>query len=168
MTRRCPDLSVTAVPSRSKKESKPQENRVLFSYVGSHDPFRGDGTSSGDGPVLSLLKEERFSAVHLFYNNDEYLRRASDLLKALRTRGGEAEVRPSAPDPRHPASAQATAAGAGQAQVPVLRPGDDPASGHPSRDESSVHRGEALGAPSGTVPGQSKPQRVNRFGGARP
>ena len=37
-----------------------------------------------------------------------------------------------------------------------------------SRDEPSVHRGEALGAPSGTVPGQSKPQRVKRFGGARP
>ena len=37
-----------------------------------------------------------------------------------------------------------------------------------NRDESSVHRGEALGAPSGTVPGQSKPQRFKRFGGARP
>lgn len=79
--------------SRSKKDSKPApEKRVLFSFVGSHDPFRGDGALSGDGPVLSLLKQERFAAVHLFYNNDEFLRRASDLLKALRAGGDETEV----------------------------------------------------------------------------
>jgi hypothetical protein len=36
-----------------------------------------------------------------------------------------------------------------------------------SREEPSVHRGETLGAPSGTIPGQSKSQRVKRFGGAR-
>jgi DNA-binding NtrC family response regulator len=90
------------VPSRAKKESKPLENRVLLSFVGNHDPFRGDGASSGDGPVLSLLKQERFNAVHLLYNNDEFLRRASDLLKALRARGDEttvAYVSIAAPDP---------------------------------------------------------------------
>lgn len=65
---------------------------MLLSFVGSHDPFRGDGASSGDEPVLSLLKQERFTAVHLFYNNDEFLRRASELLKALRARGDETEV----------------------------------------------------------------------------
>jgi Regulator of RNA terminal phosphate cyclase len=93
---------VLAVRSRSKKESKLLENRVLLSFVGSHDPFRGDSASSGDGPVLSLLTQERFNFVHLLYNNDEFLRRASDLLKALRTRGDETAVAYesiSAPDP---------------------------------------------------------------------
>ena len=81
------------VSPRPKKESKSATSaRVLFSFVGSHDPFRGDGASSGDGPVLSLLKQERFAAVHLFYNNDEFLRRASGLLKALRACGDETEV----------------------------------------------------------------------------
>jgi hypothetical protein len=69
---------------------KPTSNpRVLFSFVGSHDPFRVDGTATGDGPVLSLLAQERFAAVHLFYNNDDFLRRASAVLKALRVRGDE-------------------------------------------------------------------------------
>ena len=60
--------------------------------MGSHDPFRGDVASCGDGPVLSLLKQERFEAVHLFFNNDDFLRRASDVLKALRARGDETHI----------------------------------------------------------------------------
>ena len=75
---------------------------MLLSFVGNHDPFRGDGDSSGDGPVLSLLKQERFNAVHLLYNNDEFLRRASDVLKTVRARGDEtavAYVSIAAPDP---------------------------------------------------------------------
>ena len=77
---------------RSTKSQPTRAKRVLFSFVGSHDPFRGEVASSGDGPVLSLLKQERFEAVHLFYNNDEFLRRASDLLKALIARGDETKV----------------------------------------------------------------------------
>lgn len=81
------------VSLRSRRDSKSSPSvRVLFSFVGSHDPFRVDGAMSGDGPVLSLLAHERFEAVHLFYNNDEFLRRASAVLKALRERGDETEV----------------------------------------------------------------------------
>lgn len=81
------------VVPRSKKNSKPAAGkRVLFSFVGSHDPFGGEGASSGDGPVLSLLRHEHFAAVHLFYNNDVFLRRASELLKVLRSRHDETEV----------------------------------------------------------------------------
>ncbi len=60
---------------------KPSANleRVLLTFVGSHDPWRGGTYSSGDGPILSLLRAEQFDSLHLFYNNDEYLRRASDL-----------------------------------------------------------------------------------------
>jgi DNA-binding NtrC family response regulator len=86
-------LSVNPVSRRSKApDNVPLPNRVLFTFVGSHDPFRGDGPASGDGPVLSLLNQERFDAVHLFYNNDEFLRRASDLLKALSARNSETVV----------------------------------------------------------------------------
>lgn len=89
-------------PRKTKALVAESQSRVLFSFVGSHDPFRGDGAASGDGPVLSLLAHERFRAVHLFYNNDDFLRRASALLKALRQRGDETEVKYesiTAPDP---------------------------------------------------------------------
>ncbi len=59
--------------------------RVLLTFVGSHDPWRGGTPSTGYGPILSLLETETFDALHLFFNNDEYLRRASDLrTEALR------------------------------------------------------------------------------------
>ena len=59
--------------------------RVLLTFVGSHDPWRGGDPPSGPGPVLSLLEAETFDALHLFYNNEDYLRRASDLrTEALR------------------------------------------------------------------------------------
>ena len=62
-----------------------------MTFVGSRDPFRRDEPGSGDGPVLSLLNAEAFDTVHLFYNNDEYLRRASAVLEQL-------QRRPQAPD----------------------------------------------------------------------
>lgn len=58
----------------------PNPVRVLLTFVGSHDPWRGGDATSGYGPVLSLLEAESFDTVHLFHNNDEYLRRASALL----------------------------------------------------------------------------------------
>jgi hypothetical protein len=47
--------------------------RVLLSFVGSHDPFRGGEPSTGDVPLLTLLTHESFAVVQLFYNTHEYL-----------------------------------------------------------------------------------------------
>jgi len=69
-----------------KKTNPTKPKRVLLTFVGSHDPYRGDGPGSGDGPVLSLANHEQFEAVHLFHNNDEYLRRASGVLKEINAR----------------------------------------------------------------------------------
>lgn len=66
--------------------------RVLLTFVGSHDPWRGGDATSGYGPVLSLLEAETFDAVHLFHNNDEYLRRASALLTEAHRRWPNLEV----------------------------------------------------------------------------
>ena len=76
---------------RKKKASKGKQ-RVLLTFVGSRDPFRGGQPNSGDGPLLSLLAVEHFDVVHLFYNNDDYLRRASDLFGALQRRPATPEV----------------------------------------------------------------------------
>jgi hypothetical protein len=51
--------------------------RILLTFVGSHDPFRGEDRASGDG---------------LFYNSDEFLKRASDVLRALKERRNETPV----------------------------------------------------------------------------
>jgi hypothetical protein len=67
--------------------------RILLTFVGSHDPFRGESRVSGEGPVLSLLAAEKFSEVRLFYNSVEFLKRASDVLRALKDRGDETPVR---------------------------------------------------------------------------
>ncbi len=66
--------------------------RVLLTFVGSHDPWRGGDASSGYGPVLSLLEAETFEAVHLFHNNEDYLRRASALLTEARERWPDIEI----------------------------------------------------------------------------
>src|ERR1043165_3372294 len=60
--------------------------KVLLTFVGTHDPYRGEVAQSGDGPVLSLLQVEQFDAVHTFYNNDDYLRRASFVLNEINAR----------------------------------------------------------------------------------
>jgi hypothetical protein len=39
--------------------------RVLLSFVGSHDPYRGEEPTTGDGPLLTLLTHESFAVVHL-------------------------------------------------------------------------------------------------------
>src|SRR5262249_17832446 len=81
--------------ARSKAQSNETDSRprILLSFVGSHDPFRGEGRVSGEGPVLSLLAAEKFSEVRLFCNSGEFLKRASDVLRALRERGDETPVR---------------------------------------------------------------------------
>jgi DNA-binding NtrC family response regulator len=66
--------------------------KVLLTFVGTHDPYRGEFAESGDGPVLSLLQVERFDAVHIFFNNDDYLRRASGVLKEVNARWPNAAV----------------------------------------------------------------------------
>ena len=43
--------------------------KVLLTFVGTHDPYRGEVAGTGDGPVLSLLQVQGFDAVHIFYNN---------------------------------------------------------------------------------------------------
>ncbi len=60
--------------------------KVLLTFVGTHDPYRGEVAGSGDGPVLSLLQVQGFDAIHIFYNNDDYLRRASGVLKEINAR----------------------------------------------------------------------------------
>jgi hypothetical protein len=66
--------------------------RVLLSFVGSHDPFRAGEPTSGDGPLLTLLTHESFAVVHLFYNTQEYLRRASDVYETLQRRSPDTRV----------------------------------------------------------------------------
>src|ERR1044071_2845940 len=68
------------------------KHRILLTFVGSHDPFRGEGRVSGDGPVLSLFAAQKFSEIRLFYNSVEFLKRASDVLRALRERRDETPV----------------------------------------------------------------------------
>jgi sigma54-dependent transcription regulator len=79
--------------SKSHSNEAAEKPRILLSFVGSHDPFRGEGRVSGDGPVLSLLAAEKFSEVRLLYNSVEFLKRASDVLRALKDRGDETPVR---------------------------------------------------------------------------
>src|SRR4051812_47393276 len=77
-------------------------SRILLSFVGNHDPFGIEANKSLEGPLLSLLAVETFKEVHLFYNNDEYLRRASDVVRALLAKGDQTRVRYvpiPAPDP---------------------------------------------------------------------
>ncbi len=52
--------------------------KILLSYVGSHDPFNDDGS---DGPLISLLKINQYDKVYLFYNNDKFLHRDSEVKK---------------------------------------------------------------------------------------
>ncbi len=75
-----------------KKEANKKRSRVLLTFVGSRDPFRDEAAGLDDGPLLSLLAVERFDVVHLFYNNDVYLRRASRLLEELQRRPATPEV----------------------------------------------------------------------------
>jgi two-component system NtrC family response regulator len=65
---------------------------VLLSFVGSHDPYRGGEPATGDGPLLTLLAHESFAVVHLFYNNQEYLRRASGVYEALQRHAPDTRV----------------------------------------------------------------------------
>ena len=81
------------MPRAQTQRAQDSKPRILLTFVGSHDPFRGEGRVSGDGPVLSLLAAEKFSEVRLFYNSVEFLKRASDVLRALRDRGDETPVR---------------------------------------------------------------------------
>jgi two-component system response regulator HydG len=80
------------------RASKPVERRVhegqrvLLSFVGSHDPYRADEPGSGDGPLLTLLSFEPFSVVYIFYNGLAYHRRASGVLEALRERSSATQV----------------------------------------------------------------------------
>jgi DNA-binding NtrC family response regulator len=62
------------------------EQKILLTFVGTHDPYRGEVAESGDGPILTLLQFQRFNAVHIFYNNQSYLRRASGILKEVQAR----------------------------------------------------------------------------------
>lgn len=66
--------------------------RVLLSFVGSRDPFRGGESTTEDGPLLTLLTHEFFSAIYLFYNTDEYLRRASSVHEILQRRAPDTRV----------------------------------------------------------------------------
>jgi DNA-binding NtrC family response regulator len=70
-----------------------EKPKILLTFVGSHDPFRGDNPNSGDGPIMSLLAAEKFSEIRLFYNNDEFLKRASGVLRALMDRRNETPVK---------------------------------------------------------------------------
>lgn len=76
----------------AKKEHQSNQ-RILVSFVGSHDPFGGDGSQRRDGPLLSLMAVEQFDIAYLLYNNDEYLRRASGVLEELQRRGGAPDIR---------------------------------------------------------------------------
>jgi two-component system NtrC family response regulator len=64
----------------------PAKQRILLTFVGTHDPYRGESAASGDGPVLSLLQAQDFDGVHIFYNNGDYLRRASAVLTEVNRR----------------------------------------------------------------------------------
>jgi DNA-binding NtrC family response regulator len=66
--------------------------RVLLSFVGSHDPYGGGEPTTGYGPLLTLLTHESFAVVHLFYNTQEYLRRASGVYEALQRRAPATRV----------------------------------------------------------------------------
>jgi transcriptional regulator with PAS, ATPase and Fis domain len=73
--------------------------KILISFVGSHDPFNEDGS---DGPLLSLLKIQSFDKIYLFYNNDKFLKRASEVKKKYDklSLGGAIEyIAVAAPDP---------------------------------------------------------------------
>lgn len=70
----------------------PATQQVLLTFVGTHDPYRGESAGSGDGPVLSLLQLQKFDAVHILYNNDDYLRRASGVLKEINARWPQTQV----------------------------------------------------------------------------
>lgn len=76
----------------SKRKGSPPTKRVLITFVGSNDPFRGETISYGDGPVLSLMRVESFDCINLFFNSQEYLRRASGVLSEARRRGIESEI----------------------------------------------------------------------------
>lgn len=77
--------------TRSRRREGRQE-RVLLSFVGSRDPYRGGEPTTGDGPLLTLLAHEAFTAVYLFYNSQEYLRRASDVLEVVQRRAPATRV----------------------------------------------------------------------------
>jgi DNA-binding NtrC family response regulator len=77
--------------TRSRRGEGRQE-RVLLSFVGSHDPYRGGEPTTGDGPLLTLLAHESFTIVYLFYNSSEYLRRASGVYEAVQLRAPETRV----------------------------------------------------------------------------
>jgi len=66
--------------------------RVLLSFVGSHDPYRGGDPTTGDGPLLKLLTHESFAVIHLFYNTQEYLRRAGAVYEELHRRAPDTRV----------------------------------------------------------------------------
>src|SRR5437867_3168665 len=57
-------------PPNSMQKPSATLKRVLLTFVGSHDPWRGGASGTGDGPVLSLLHAEKFDSLHLFYNNE--------------------------------------------------------------------------------------------------
>jgi DNA-binding NtrC family response regulator len=76
-------------PKARRKQTGP---RVLLSFVGSHDPYGGGEPATGDGPLLTLLAHESFAVVHLFYNNQDYLRRASGVYEALQRRAPDTRV----------------------------------------------------------------------------
>jgi hypothetical protein len=60
---------------RTRNGRGAEKPKILLTFVGCHDPFRGEHRNSGDGPVLTLLGAEKFTEVRLFYNNDEFLGR---------------------------------------------------------------------------------------------
>lgn len=57
---------------------------ILLTFVGNHDPF--DPADGSDGPILNLISAKSFDSIYLFYNNDHYLKRASDLYQEIQRR----------------------------------------------------------------------------------